>query len=64
MFTVEEMKKKYQENSWLKVDGADFEDDPFMEWDYDYILKFRDGEHTNKEYIIQSRKDYDKAMKL
>ena len=43
------------------MDGADFEDNPFIEWDYNYILKFRDKEHTNQEYITQSREDDDKA---
>jgi hypothetical protein len=38
MFTVKEMKKKCQENSWLKVEGVDFEDDPYMELDYGYNL--------------------------
>ncbi|KYG33484.1 hypothetical protein [Priestia endophytica] len=39
MFTAEEMKKKCQENIWLKVGGVDFEDDPCMELDYGYNLK-------------------------
>jgi hypothetical protein len=39
MYTLEEVKKKCQENSWLKIGGYDFQDDPGMESDYDYCLK-------------------------
>lgn len=39
MYTLEEVKKKCQENIWLKTGGVDFEDDPGMELDYDYCLK-------------------------
>ncbi|MBJ8109076.1 MULTISPECIES: hypothetical protein [Bacillus cereus group] len=38
MFTVEEVKAKCQKNTWLKIGGCDFEDDPMMELDYDYGL--------------------------
>ncbi|MCY9308785.1 hypothetical protein MOF23_07310 [Bacillus inaquosorum] len=38
MFTLDEVKKKCQENDWLKVGGYPFQDDPFMEHDYTYNL--------------------------
>lgn len=37
-YTEEEVKKKCQENPWLKIGGYDFQDDPLMELDYDYGL--------------------------
>lgn len=37
-FTTEELEAKCQENIWLKRGGVDFQDDPYMELDYDYSL--------------------------
>ena len=37
-YILDEVKQKCQQNDWLKRGGYDFQDDPCMEYDYDYNL--------------------------